>query len=71
MVNKAFSDHNGPVHPMCAGAHLTGAEVLTATVSNTGPAVMSNRTATLALAAATLLLDAPPGITSGRAGPQV
>src|SRR3954451_6701778 len=41
---------------MCAGAHPTGAEVLTATVTNTGPAVMSNRTATLALAAATLLM---------------
>src|SRR3954453_22484449 len=41
---------------MCARAHLTGAKLLTATVTNTGPAVMSNRTATLALAAATLLL---------------
>src|SRR3954470_22000938 len=41
---------------MCARAHQTGAGVLTATVTNTGPAAMSNRTATLALAAATLLL---------------
>ena len=42
------------MHPMCAGAHLTGAKPLKAKVTNTGPAVMSNRTATLALAAATL-----------------
>ena len=41
---------------MCAGAHLTGAKVFTATVTNTGPAVMSKRTATLALAAATILM---------------
>src|SRR5689334_13912154 len=41
---------------MCAGAHRAGAEVLTATVTNTGPAAMSNRTATLALAAAATML---------------
>src|SRR4051794_17800315 len=41
---------------MCAVAHLTGAEVLTATVSNTGPAVMSNRTAIIAIAAAALTM---------------
>src|SRR4051795_12864295 len=41
---------------MCARAHQTDAGVLTATVTNTGPAVMSKRTATLALAAATLLM---------------
>ncbi len=41
---------------MCARAHLTGDEALTATVTNTGPAVMSKRTATIALAAATLMM---------------
>src|SRR5690349_18402105 len=41
---------------MCAGAHLTGADVLKATVTNTGPTAMSNRTATLALAAAALVM---------------
>jgi lipoprotein-anchoring transpeptidase ErfK/SrfK len=40
----------------CSGAHPTGAEVLTATVTNTGPTAMSNRTATLALAAAALMM---------------
>jgi lipoprotein-anchoring transpeptidase ErfK/SrfK len=44
------------VHGMCSDAHRAGAEVLTATVSNTGPAVMSNRIATLALAAAALIM---------------
>src|SRR3954470_23642098 len=41
---------------MCAGAHLTGAKVFTATVTNTGPAVMSKHTATIALAAAALMM---------------
>ena len=50
-----------PVCPMCVGAHLTGAKVFTATVTNTGPAIMSNRTATLALAAAlTMMSTATP-----------
>ena len=40
----------------CSGAHPTGAEVLTATVTNTGPTAMSNRTALLALAAAALMM---------------
>jgi lipoprotein-anchoring transpeptidase ErfK/SrfK len=37
---------------MCRDAHPTGVESLTAKVTNTGPAVMSKRTALLALAAA-------------------
>ena len=37
---------------MCAEAHATGVETLTATVTSTGPSVMSKRTALLALAAA-------------------
>src|SRR3954454_1361775 len=41
---------------MCAHAHPTGREILTATVTNTGPAVMSTRTATPALAAAALMM---------------
>jgi hypothetical protein len=41
---------------MCPDAHSTGAEVLTATVTNTGPAVISKRTATIALTAATLMM---------------
>src|SRR3712207_1718967 len=41
---------------LCARAHPTGVEALTATVTNTGPAVMSNRTATIALAAAALMI---------------
>src|SRR4051794_27154026 len=41
---------------MCAGAHSTGAAVLTATVTNTGPAVISKRTATVALTAAALMM---------------
>src|SRR5215212_8649768 len=41
---------------MCAGAHATGAEVVTATVTNTGPAVMSKRTGLVALAAAALMM---------------
>ena len=41
---------------MCHCAHLKGAKLLTATVTNTGPAVMSNRTALIALAAATILM---------------
>src|SRR5215213_1217295 len=56
MVNKAFSDHNSPVHPMCAGAHSTGAKALTAPVTNTGPAVMSKRTGIIALTAAALMM---------------
>src|SRR5690349_7766349 len=44
------------MHRMCAGTHLTGAKLLTAKVTNTGSAAMSNRTATLALAAATILM---------------
>src|SRR3954470_6408439 len=40
----------------CAGAHSTGAEVLTATVTNTGPAVMSKRTGSIALAAAAIMM---------------
>jgi lipoprotein-anchoring transpeptidase ErfK/SrfK len=66
MVNKAFSDPDSPVHPMCAAAQATGAKVLTATVTNTGPAAMSNRTATIALAAATLLMMASPASASTR-----
>src|SRR5215212_7222260 len=41
---------------MCAGAHATGAEVVTATVTNTGPAAMSKRTGLVALAAAALMM---------------
>src|SRR3954447_23142111 len=41
---------------MCAHAHSTGAEALTATVTNTGPTVMSKRTATIALATAALTI---------------
>src|SRR3982750_3272958 len=41
---------------MCAGAHATGTKVLTATVANLGPAVMPNRTATIALATAALTI---------------
>src|SRR5215210_2864183 len=41
---------------MCAKAHAIGAEVLTATVTSTGPAVMSKRTAIIALAAAALTM---------------
>src|SRR5687768_4131074 len=41
---------------MCARAHATGTKVLTATVTSTGPAAMSNHTATLALAAATIVM---------------
>src|SRR5688500_1832131 len=41
---------------MCPDAHPAGAGALTATVTNTGPAIMSNRTATLALAAAALMI---------------
>jgi SOS-response transcriptional repressor LexA len=43
---------------MCPDAHSTGAEVLTATVTNTGPAVMSKRAALFALAAASLMMVA-------------
>src|SRR3954464_1012892 len=43
-------------HGTCSCAHPTGAEVLTATVTNTGPTAMSNRTALLALAAAALMM---------------
>src|SRR5215212_2742125 len=43
---------------MCAGAHSTGSEVLTAPVTNTGPAVMSKRTGLVALAAAALMMVA-------------
>ena len=46
----------GPSAMGCSGAHPTGAEVLTATVTNTGPTAMSNRTALLALAAAALMM---------------
>src|SRR5215212_8465114 len=41
---------------MCAGEHATGTRVLTATVANLGPAVMPNRTAIVALAAAALMM---------------
>ena len=41
---------------MCARAHATGTKVLTATVTNTGPAVMFKRTATIALTAAALTM---------------
>src|SRR4051794_33539219 len=41
---------------MCAGAHATGVKLLTAPVTNTGPAVMSKRTAIVALAAAALVM---------------
>src|SRR3954468_15833472 len=41
---------------MCAHAHSTGAEALNATVTNTGPTVMSKRTATIALATAALTI---------------
>src|SRR5215217_4548005 len=41
---------------MCPDAHSTGAEVLTATVTNTGPAVMSKRTGLVALAAAAIMM---------------
>ena len=40
----------------CSGAHRAGAEVFTATVTNTGPVAMSKRTAALALAAAALMM---------------
>src|SRR3954452_1073579 len=39
---------------MCRDAHSTGAAAVTATFTNTGPAVMSKRTALLALTAAAL-----------------
>src|SRR5689334_10200219 len=41
---------------VCSGAHRAGAEVLTATVTNTEPTAMSKRIATLALAAAALMM---------------
>src|SRR3954466_13843854 len=41
---------------MCAGAHATGSEVLTATVANTGPAAMSKRTGLVVLAAAAIMM---------------
>src|SRR5215204_4234966 len=41
---------------MCARARPTGADTLTALVTNTGPAVMSNRTALFTLTAATLMI---------------
>src|SRR4051794_23586837 len=51
-------------HGTCSCAHPTGAEVLRAPVTNTGPTAMSNRTALLALAAATLMMSG----TSASAG---
>ena len=66
MVNKVFSDHNSPVHPMYAGAHSTGTEVFTATVTNTGPAVMSKRTGLVALAAAALMMVASTASAGAR-----
>src|SRR5215217_5777515 len=51
---------------MCAGAHSTGAAVLTAAVTNTGPAVMSNRTGLVALAAAALMMVASAASASPR-----
>src|SRR4051794_31614258 len=51
---------------MCAGAHLVGAEVLTATVTNTGPAVMSKRTVLFALAAASLMMSGTTVSASAR-----
>ena len=51
---------------MCAGAHLTGAKVFTATVTNTGPAVMSKHTATIALAAAALVMIGTAAPASAR-----
>jgi lipoprotein-anchoring transpeptidase ErfK/SrfK len=55
MVNKAFSDHDSYLHQVCARTPSTGVEILKATVTNTGPAVMSNRTALFTLTAATLM----------------
>ena len=66
MVNKAFSDPDSPVHPMCAAAQATGATALTATVTNTGPAAMSKCTPAFALAAATLLMMASLASASTR-----
>jgi len=51
---------------MCAGAHATGTKVLTATVTNLGPAVMPNRTAIVALAAAALMMIGTPSSASTR-----
>ncbi len=51
---------------MCAGAHATGAEALTATVANTGPAVMSKRTGWVALAAAALVMIGTTASASAR-----
>ena len=51
---------------MCAGAHLTGAKVFTATVTNTGPAVMSKHTAAIALAAAALVMIGTAAPASAR-----
>src|SRR5215213_3052837 len=44
------------MHPMCVGAHSTAVRLLIATVTNSGPAVMSNRTGLVALAAAALMM---------------
>ena len=41
---------------MCDRTHPTGVEALTATVTSTGPAVMSKRTTLITLAAATLMM---------------
>ena len=51
---------------MCPDAHSTGTEVLTATVTNTGPAVMSKRTGIIALAAAALMMVASTASAGAR-----
>jgi lipoprotein-anchoring transpeptidase ErfK/SrfK len=56
MVNEGFRAADSRVRPMCAKARPTGAEILTATVTNTEPTAMSKRTALLALAAAALMM---------------
>src|SRR5215211_7391628 len=51
---------------MCPDAHSTGTEVLTAPVTNTGPAVMSKRTGLVALAAAALMMVASTASAGAR-----
>src|ERR687890_259899 len=50
---------------MCAGAHSMGAKLLTAPLANMGPAVMSKRTATIALAAALTIVSTTASASTG------
>src|SRR5215213_9161793 len=54
------------MHPMCVGAHSTAVRLLIATVTNSGPAVMSNRTGLVALAAAALMMSGTSASASTR-----